>query len=188
MAKILKYMPKCVGVEPINVDQVSNVGEALPSTIPDAESTIYSNESMERVQTMLFAKSSNLNITIADCIHSNSIPFRLTNYQVPSNDSHHQICPKHLHHTDRSCHPGLLFDTTYNIYMAKVKSKIERDADLLGFAMYSDGATNDKRPTISLMAYAYNPEASCDVIYCSNHMAYGGIKDAQYLNSKYIQQ
>ncbi len=72
--------------------------------------------------------------------------------------------------------------------MAKVKSEIERDADLLGLTIYGDGATIDKRPMINvLMASAYNPEALCDVIDCWKHMADGGIKDAWYLSLKYIQ-
>ena len=71
--------------------------------------------------------------------------------------------------------------------MTKVKSEIERDADLLGLTIYGDGATIDKRPMINIMmASAYNPQALCDVIDCSDHMADGGIKDARFLSSKYI--
>ncbi len=83
---------------------------------------------------------------------------------------------------------GELLDATYNTYMAKVKSEIERDADLLGLTIYGDGETIDKRPMINVMtASAYNPQALCDVIDCSDHMADGDMKDAQYLSSKYIQ-
>ncbi len=63
--------------------------------------------------------------------------------------------------------------------MAKVKSEIERDADLLGLIIYGDGATIDKRPMINvMMASVHNLQALCDVIVCSDHMADGGIKDA----------
>ncbi len=70
--------------------------------------------------------------------------------------------------------------------MAKVKSEIERDADFLGLTIYGDGETIDKWPMINLMlAITYNPQASCDVINFSDHLADGGIKDAQYLSSKF---
>ncbi len=63
--------------------------------------------------------------------------------------------------------------------MAKVKSEIERDGELLGLTIYGDGVKIDRMPMINVMtASAYNPQAFCDVIDCLNYMAGGGIKDA----------
>ncbi len=169
-----------------------HVGEFLPSSISVAASTISSKDS--KVQTKIFAHSPNpmavshLNVAIADCIHSNSLPFRLTkDPKFVAMIRAAKFAPSNYVTPTRFAIAGELLDATYNTYMAEVKSEIERDADLLGLTIYGDGATIDKRPMINVMtASAYNPQALCDVIDCSDYMADGGIKDARYICSKYI--
>ena len=127
-------------------------------------------------------------VAIADCIHSNSLPFRLAMdpkfvamIHATKFASSNYVTPTQF------AIAGELLDANYNTYMAEVKSEIERDADLLNLTIYGDGATIATTPMINVLtASAYNLQALCDVIDCSDSMADGGIKDAQYLSLKYI--
>ncbi len=70
---------------------------------------------------------SQLNVAIADCIHSNSLPFRLT--KDPKFVA--MICPAKFAPSTyvtltQAAIAGELLDPTCITYMAKVKSKIER--------------------------------------------------------------
>ncbi len=168
----------------LNPNEENNFGEVLRSSISVAVSTILTKDS--KVQTKIFAHSPNpmavshLIVSIADCIHSNSLPFRLTkDLKFVAMIRAAKFAPSNYVTSTQFAIAGELLDATYNTYMAKVKCEIERDADLLGLTIYGDGATIDKRPMINVMtAIAYNPQALCDVIDCSDHMADGGIKDA----------
>ena len=179
-------------LKPIDVDEGdANDGVPLPSSISVATSTISTKESK---QTKLFAHSPNpmavshLNVAIADCIHSNSLPFSLVkDPKFVAMIRAAKFAPTSYVTPTRAAIAGELLDTTYDAYMSEVKSQIDRDAGLLGLAIYGDGATIGKRPMINIMtASAHNPQALCDVVDCSDHMADGGIKDARYLSSKYI--
>ncbi len=123
---------------------------------------------------------SHLNVAIADCIHCNSLPFRLTkDAKFIAMIRAAKSAPSNYVTPTQAAITGKLFNATYDTYMAKVKSEIERDADLLGLTIYGDGATINKRPMINVMTSSvYNPQALCDVIDCLDHMADGGIKDA----------
>ncbi len=123
---------------------------------------------------------SNLNVAIADFVHSNSLPFRLTkDVKFVAMIRAAKFAPSTYMTPTRAAIARELLDAMYDTYMAKVKSEIDRDADLLGLAIYRDGATINKRPLINIMmASAYNPQALFNIIDCSDHMADGGIKEA----------
>ncbi len=178
---------KCIltCINSINIYQEINVGKAQSLCISVAVSTIFSKKSKENVQTKSFANSPNpishLNIAIADCINGNSHPFRLIKdrkFKVPSNDPQAaKYTPSRYVTSTQATIDDMLLVTTYNPYMAKVKSEIENDADLLVFTIYGDGVTIDKSPMINVMiSIAYNPQALCNVIDCSNNMTEGGIE------------
>jgi hypothetical protein len=66
-------------------------------------------------------------------------------------------------------------------YQKSVKSLLA-DAQIFGLALYADGATIHKTPFINVLASGGHVHSECLEIHdCSEHMATGGTKDAQFV-------
>jgi hypothetical protein len=77
---------------------------------------------------------------------------------------------------------GQLLDINYKNCMEINKQEIMKDAPIFCLSWLSDGATISRMPLINTLAMCANIPPTCVAINdCSDHIAFGGKKDAPYI-------
>ena len=124
-----------------------------------------------------------MNIAIADFLHSHCLPFSLAtdpklakiieigrtlgpNYKPPHRDN---ISGKYL-------------NALYSTYWTEQMRTLMSEARVFGLTLFGDGATIKTVPLVNVLAAGINnPFAWLDIADCTDHLAKGGKKDAQYI-------
>jgi hypothetical protein len=119
-------------------------------------------------------------IAIADFIHSNALPFSLSN------------CLKLLMIIDVLKNLGLdytppncqgvrrnVLNSLYNTKFADVMKSLLLEAKIFGISIFGNGAMIKSAPLLNVLATGpNNPFALLDIVDCTSHMEVGGKKDA----------
>jgi hypothetical protein len=124
-----------------------------------------------------------MNIAIADFLHSHCLPFSMANdpklakiieiartlgpnYKPPYRDT---ISGKYL-------------NALYSTYWTEQMKTLLSEARVFGLTLFGDGATIKTVPLVNVLAAGVNnPFALLDIADCTDHLAKGGKKDAQYI-------
>lgn len=174
------------------------IGTTTITTRTKSESakTSYLSGSKSTLQThLVFPKAKNspaqersLSVAIAHYIIANSLPFN------HSEDILFKRVLVHSCQVNNSYRPPLkdevagdLLQSVFDAYYVKEVTALLREADIFGISVYGDGATINTVPQINVMAASpNNPGCVLDVIDCTDHMAKGGKKDAEYISNKML--
>ena len=141
------------------------------------------------LQSKLFVSSPNpsaglaLDQAIGDFIASNALTFGL------GEDPKFRKVIKLAKHVSSNYVPpsrkevgGKLLKSNYDQLRKKEDTLLLKDANLFGLQAYGDAATITKTPYVNLLASSPNNTTCCLEIHdCTEHMASGGIKDAEYI-------
>jgi hypothetical protein len=129
--------------------------------------------------------SRHMDIAVADYIHSNMLPFSLTRDPkfFKMIDIAKTLGPRY-NTPDRRQMSGPLLDTLYKANRTKMMRTLLVDAKTFGVTIQSDGATITNVPLLNVLASSpNNPFALLEIVDCTDQMAKGGKKDAEYLCS-----
>ena len=126
-----------------------------------------------------------LEMAIADLMHCENLP------DCVVESSRLQLVLQHARFVDstfkvpdRKKIGGELLDINYKNCMEINKQEIMKDAPIFGLSWLSDGATISRMPLINTLALCANVPPTCVAINdCSDHIAFGGKKDALYIAS-----
>ena len=134
--------------------------------------------------------SSALTMAVADFIHAEGLPFRLS--ESPrlaliiklAKSAPIAYKPPHRHAVS-----GSLLDLNYTQAKSKTMSRLGKDADVYGASLFSDGATAKHVPLLNYLgASAVCPPVMLEILDCRDHMTAGGKKDAPYIANQTLTQ
>jgi hypothetical protein len=125
----------------------------------------------------------NLDVAVADWIHSCNLPFYLAEDQKFKHMlSLARHSPANYVPPNRRAVGGVLLTANYNHVWDQSVADLKKGAETFGLTFYGDGATIQRNPKMNLLcAGVHNPCAVLDIADCSGHMSRGGKKDAAYI-------
>lgn len=128
---------------------------------------------------------SQLQMAIADMVHSCGLPFSLVSDQkFRKVISLARIVGSTFIVPTRNYVAGELLDINYNTYMESTWIKITNELNIFGVCLYGDGATVKKMPLINILSSsAHHTVGVLEIVDCSAHVASGAKKDAPYIAS-----
>ena len=134
--------------------------------------------------------SSALTMAVADFIHAEGLPFRLSESPrlalIIKLAKSAPIAYKPPHKMAVS---GSLLDLNYTQVKSKTMSRLGKDADVYGVSLFSDGATVKHVPLLNYLgASAVCPPVMLEILDCRDHMTAGGKKDAPYIANQTLTQ
>jgi hypothetical protein len=129
------------------------------------------------------SNNSRLTMAIADCIHSDGLPFRfgesprfqkiLRLAQTVGTD----YIPPNRNHV-----AGRLLDLNYEMCRNKNKTDLLAEEDTFGLQFVGDGATIKRMPLINVLGICgFSTPKVLSIHDCSDHLAGGGKKDAPFV-------
>ncbi len=123
-----------------------------------------------------------MNMAIADFIHSNCLPFSLTEYPKFLKLIHTVRQLGSFQPPTRQATAGKYLDALHEINWKEQMKTIISGGNTFGITVYSDGATIKGNPLINVLAAGVNnPFALLDIADCTDHLAKGGMNNASYI-------
>ena len=121
---------------------------------------------------------SRLTMAIADYVHSKGLAFSATEGPYFAKVIQLARCvPASYAPPNRKQIGGNLFELSYNAKIKSYITKLQKDAEVFGLAMFGDGATVKQMPLLNIMCSGFDEQcAVLDVVDCTEHMATGGRK------------
>ena len=124
-----------------------------------------------------------MNIAIADFLHSHCLPFSLaTDPKLAKIIEIGRTLGPHYKPPHRDNISGKYLNALYSTYWTEQMRTLMSEARVFGLTLFGDGATIKTVPLVNVLAAGINnPFALLDIADCTDHLAKGGKKDAQYI-------